>query len=199
MRLTLRPPRRSHRLPSLEISWPARSSPRLVSGSAATAAAPTATAPTTGSRHSPPPPPLPSPPPPLPRRRGEGRGWPGLELGEPTAATAGGTAAPEHAWSARTWSSWAAARQASVFTAITAARRGASVLLLESGSKPLRKVRVSGGGRCNVMHDAARWAPRQAKRLLKGDEQTAVFTRIFGYPSGICPPLHHGCRSSTSQ
>ena len=33
-----------------------------------------------------------------------------------------------------------------------------------------------------------------------GDEQTAVFTRIFGYPPlNICPPLHHGCRSSTSQ
>ena len=23
--------------------------------------------------------------------------------------------------------------------------------------------------------------------------------RSFGYPSGFCPPLHHGCRSSTSQ
>ena len=39
----------------------------------------------------------------------------------------------------------------------------------------------------------------QMEELSAGDEQTAVFTRIFGYPSGIRPPLHHGYRSSTSQ
>ena len=75
---------------------------------------------------------------------------------------------------------------AGVFSAITAARRGASVVLLESGSKPLRKVRVSGGGRCNVMHDAARWAPRDAKRLLgerypRGAEQ---FSQPLTRPAG---------------
>ena len=33
-----------------------------------------------------------------------------------------------------------------------------------------------------------------------GDETTAVFARTFGYPPlNICPPGHHGCRSSTSQ
>ena len=38
-----------------------------------------------------------------------------------------------------------------------------------------------------------------ALRHLKVTEQTAVYTLIFGCPSGICPPLQHGCRSSTSQ
>ena len=27
----------------------------------------------------------------------------------------------------------------------------------------------------------------------------AVFTRIVGYPSSVCPPLHHRCRSNNSQ
>ena len=31
------------------------------------------------------------------------------------------------------------------------------------------------------------------------NKPVAVFTRIFGYLCGICPPSHHGCRSSTSQ
>ena len=55
---------------------------------------------------------------------------------------------------------------AGVFASIAAAREGASVLCLESGSSPLRKVRISGGGRCNVMHDAATWDPRGARELL---------------------------------
>lgn len=44
-----------------------------------------------------------------------------------------------------------------IFSAVAAARAGASVLCLEGGSQPLRKVRISGGGRCNVMHDASTW------------------------------------------
>ena len=39
-----------------------------------------------------------------------------------------------------------------VFAAIAAARRGARVTVLEATSKPLRKVILSGGGRCNVLH-----------------------------------------------
>ncbi len=40
------------------------------------------------------------------------------------------------------------------FAAITAAEKlpGASVFIAEAGSKPLRKVKISGGGRCNVTH-----------------------------------------------
>ncbi len=57
---------------------------------------------------------------------------------------------------------------AGMFGAIAAARDGARVIVLESGSVPLRKVRVSGGGRCNVMHDAATWETRGARELLAG-------------------------------
>lgn len=39
------------------------------------------------------------------------------------------------------------------FAAVTAARAGCRVLLLEATAKPLAKVLASGGGRCNVMHD----------------------------------------------
>jgi hypothetical protein len=55
---------------------------------------------------------------------------------------------------------------AGMFASIAAARSGATVVVLESGSQPLRKVRISGGGRCNVMHDPATWQPRAAKELL---------------------------------
>jgi predicted Rossmann fold flavoprotein len=41
---------------------------------------------------------------------------------------------------------------AGFFGAIEAARAGAQVTLLEAGRAPLAKVRVSGGGRCNVTH-----------------------------------------------
>lgn len=44
---------------------------------------------------------------------------------------------------------------AGFFAAIQAASKGASVILLEAGSKLLSKVRVSGGGRCNVTNGAA--------------------------------------------
>lgn len=60
------------------------------------------------------------------------------------------------------------------FGAITAAqaRPGCRVLLVERGSQPLSKVRISGGGRCNVTHScfeprqlSSRY-PRGAKALL---------------------------------
>lgn len=43
---------------------------------------------------------------------------------------------------------------AGFFAAIQAASKGANVLLLEGGDKLLSKVRVSGGGRCNVTNGA---------------------------------------------
>ena len=44
--------------------------------------------------------------------------------------------------------------------AITAAERGVrQVLVLEGTPEPLQKVRISGGGRCNVTH--ASWDPRE--------------------------------------
>jgi len=62
---------------------------------------------------------------------------------------------------------------AGFFAAIAAAesRPDASVTLYESGGKPLRKVRVSGGGRCNVTHacfdpdEMARHYPRGSREL----------------------------------
>ena len=44
--------------------------------------------------------------------------------------------------------------------AITAAEQGVrKVLMLEGTPEPLQKVRISGGGRCNVTH--ACWDPRE--------------------------------------
>lgn len=63
---------------------------------------------------------------------------------------------------------------AGYFGAITAAqaRPGTRILLVERGSQPLSKVRISGGGRCNVTHScfdprqlSTRY-PRGAKALL---------------------------------
>jgi len=60
---------------------------------------------------------------------------------------------------------------AGFFAAIRAAELGASVTILEAAARPLQKVLVSGGGRCNVTHalfDPARFVehyPRGAKEL----------------------------------
>jgi len=61
---------------------------------------------------------------------------------------------------------------AGFFAAITAAEQGASVAILEKTSRFLDKVRISGGGRCNVTHagfdprDFATRYPRGGKALL---------------------------------
>jgi predicted Rossmann fold flavoprotein len=61
---------------------------------------------------------------------------------------------------------------AGFFAAITAAEQGAQVTLLEKTSRFLDKVRISGGGRCNVTHacfdsrDFAARYPRGEKPLL---------------------------------
>jgi hypothetical protein len=56
---------------------------------------------------------------------------------------------------------------AGLYGAIAAARSGARVCLLERGTEPLRKVRISGGGRCNVMHDPSTWEQRGVRELLQ--------------------------------
>ena len=61
---------------------------------------------------------------------------------------------------------------AGFFAAITAAEAGADVTLLEKGPQFLSKVRISGGGRCNVTHscfdarELARRYPRGNKELI---------------------------------
>ena len=57
---------------------------------------------------------------------------------------------------------------AGFFGAIAAAERGAEVLLIEKGSEFLAKVRISGGGRCNVTHSC--FEPRElSKRYPRGE------------------------------
>ena len=74
---------------------------------------------------------------------------------------------------------------AGLMSAISAARSQATVILLESGTTPLRKVRISGGGRCNVMHDASTWDNRDGRSLLMqryprgAAELTGALTKRF--------------------
>ena len=56
---------------------------------------------------------------------------------------------------------------------IHAAASGLSVTVLEQGPRPLSKVLISGGGRCNVMHDCTKppvtlvqGYPRGSRELL---------------------------------
>ncbi|MFT5595684.1 MAG: putative Rossmann fold flavoprotein [Flammeovirgaceae bacterium] len=62
---------------------------------------------------------------------------------------------------------------AGFFAAIHAAENGAKVLILEKTTKLLSKVKVSGGGRCNVTHDCdypsqlVKFYPRGEKTLKK--------------------------------
>jgi predicted Rossmann fold flavoprotein len=61
---------------------------------------------------------------------------------------------------------------AGVFAAIACAEAGGDVMVIERGARPLAKVRISGGGRCNVTHACfepralAAHYPRGAKALL---------------------------------
>ena len=73
--------------------------------------------------------------------------------------------------------------------AVAAARAGARVLCLEGGSKPLRKVRVSGGGRCNVMHDATTWEARVGSgRDLLSERYPRGADQLLGAPArSECP------------
>ena len=59
---------------------------------------------------------------------------------------------------------------AGFFAAITAAEAGARVTLLERGPQFLSKVRISGGGRCNVTHSC--FDPREfTRRYPRGDKE----------------------------
>src|SRR4051812_10365796 len=72
---------------------------------------------------------------------------------------------------------------AGYFAAITCAERApeARVVILEGTGEPLAKVRISGGGRCNVTHDCAS-ARELVTRYPRGDrELLGPFSR-FGPP-----------------
>lgn len=61
---------------------------------------------------------------------------------------------------------------AGIFAALTAAKKGAKVLVLEKSAQLLSKVKISGGGRCNVTHscfepkELIQNYPRGSKELL---------------------------------
>mmetsp|Transcript_11867 Transcript_11867/g.35362 ORF Transcript_11867/g.35362 Transcript_11867/m.35362 type:complete len:429 (-) Transcript_11867:32-1318(-) len=67
------------------------------------------------------------------------------------------------------------------FAAISAARRGADVTILEATRKPLKKVLASGGGRCNVMHDPTMAVADVVERYPRGRrELRGPFSSVFG-------------------
>ncbi len=69
---------------------------------------------------------------------------------------------------------------AGYFAAITAgeATKGRQVVLSESGTRPLRKVEISGGGRCNVTHHC--YDPREfSKAYPRGEKElSSAFSRF---------------------
>jgi predicted Rossmann fold flavoprotein len=68
---------------------------------------------------------------------------------------------------------------AGFFAAITAAEAGAEVTILEKGREFLSKVRISGGGRCNVTH--ACFDPREfATRFPRGERELIGPFQRFG-------------------
>jgi predicted Rossmann fold flavoprotein len=75
------------------------------------------------------------------------------------------------------------------FAAIHAASHGASVTIIEKSSKLLAKVKISGGGRCNVTHDAVEISklvknyPRGEKFLKKTFQKFSVKDTIQWFES----------------
>lgn len=66
---------------------------------------------------------------------------------------------------------------AGILAAIFAARRGVQVLLLESRPKPGAKIRVSGGGRCNVLPSAV-----GLEDYVTGGSRAAMRNVLFSWP-----------------
>lgn len=78
---------------------------------------------------------------------------------------------------------------AGFFAAITAAEQGAKVLLLERTSRFLDKVRISGGGRCNVTHacfdprEFATYYPRGGRTMLGPLQQYSARDTVAWFES----------------
>lgn len=67
-----------------------------------------------------------------------------------------------------------------IFSAIAAAQKGHNVTVLEAASKTLTKVQISGGGRCNVMHNASRPVPDLLQQYPRGQrELQGLFQKRF--------------------
>eukprot|EP00903_Cladosiphon_okamuranus_P012630 g11816.t1 len=72
---------------------------------------------------------------------------------------------------------------AGYFGAIQAAASasGLDVIVLEKGRLPLQKVKISGGGRCNVMHDTSKSVSLIAQGYPRGSKQLiGPFKTLFG-------------------
>ncbi|CAM9965257.1 unnamed protein product, partial [Hapterophycus canaliculatus] len=72
---------------------------------------------------------------------------------------------------------------AGYFGAIQAAASSSEldVIVLEAGRLPLQKVKISGGGRCNVMHDSSKAVSLIAKGYPRGSKQLiGPFKSLFG-------------------
>lgn len=66
-----------------------------------------------------------------------------------------------------------------IFAAIAAAQQ-CDVTVLEAASKTLTKVQISGGGRCNVMHNASRPVPELLQQYPRGQrELQGLFQKRF--------------------
>ena len=69
--------------------------------------------------------------------------------------------------------------------AITAAEQGVrQVLVLEGTPEPLQKVRISGGGRCNVTH--ACWDPHASPAVMRSPGLTSMGSRWGRNPMDGC-------------
>lgn len=68
-----------------------------------------------------------------------------------------------------------------IFASIAAAEYGhASVTVLEATSKTLQKVKISGGGRCNVMHDTSKSIPTILAGYPRGNKElNGLFHKRF--------------------
>ncbi|HMQ74855.1 MAG TPA: NAD(P)/FAD-dependent oxidoreductase [Flavobacteriales bacterium] len=80
--------------------------------------------------------------------------------------------------------------------AIAASTQGARVLLLEGSDKLLAKVRISGGGRCNVTHACAEPA-RLARHYPRGGPFVRKVFEAFGQPDTVAWFAAHGVRLHT--
>ncbi len=83
---------------------------------------------------------------------------------------------------------------AGFFAAIRAAELGAQVLLLEKTGKTLAKVRISGGGRCNLTHNCADPATLATHYPRGGAELLPAFAR-FGQPETLAWFAARGVRA----
>ncbi len=78
---------------------------------------------------------------------------------------------------------------AGFFAAIAAAEAGADVTLLEKTSRFLDKVRISGGGRCNVTHacfdprEFATHFPRGGRALLSPFQKFSALDTVAWFES----------------